>query len=566
MKKPLWKRMWQRLSMCMIGVLLALGIAIVLDGATPVQAAEKIPISSVGDLMNMESNPSGSYYLTRDITLPKNMEMMFSEEKNNFTGTLDGNGHKLKNYTIQLTYPESHANVKTGLFGYAKNATFKNFLITDVNFNINIGGIADFNKYADGVDVHPLVLDATKCTFDKIKVSGTITVKYKSGDEFWHRRGLGVTGLIGHGDSCKLTNCSSSLKINVSGEYINGLSTSGLAGSLDEGTVKNCSFSGNISARIKPSGAPGAVLGQCTAAGICAKFSLTKVSGCTNSGNITIKAHYNGALQPCSTDGTGASYGIGGGTLLSMSSCGNKGKIKADTNTTTNMAVAAGLVNDIMSTPSKKGTLTKCWNKGKVSATGAGAIAVGIFTGISNSPKIVDQCYNKGSVSASASAAKKYTNSGAGGLCRTAYRIRNSYNVGKVAFKGNGYAGGLAVSLIVNYDASTGNYTTSTGNYATGAVSAKKGGKAAALFAEVNIPNPKCYVYNNYYTASKGCKKAYRLYKYMAAPQEKVSSTAAPRAKKVSSITRKNCPKLSSKYWAYSSKYKRMVLKKNKEK
>lgn len=564
MKKLLWDRMWQRLSMCMTGVLLALGIAIALGGATPVQAAEKIPISSVEDFMNMENNPSGSYYLTNDITFPQNMEMMFSEEEQKFTGTLDGNGHKLKNYTLQLTYPESHAEVKIGLFGYAKNATFKNFSITNVNFNINIGGIVDFNKIANGMNVHPLVLNATKCTFDKIKVSGAITVKYNGGDEFWHARGLEVTGLMGDGDYCKLTNCSSSLKINVSGEYIKGLSTSGLAGSLYEGTVKNCSFSGDISAKVKPSGAPGVVLDQCTVAGICADFSRTKVSGCTNSGNLTIKVHYNGTGKPLAMDGAGAAYGIGGGTLLSMSSCGNKGNLKADTNTVPNMAVAAGLANDFLYTESNKGGLTKCWNKGKVSATGSYATAVGICR---NPQVTVDQCYNKGSVSASAT---KKNSSYAGGLFQYAYQIRNSYNAGKVAVKGKGgRAAGLATHLVVKYDSWSRKYMTSTGNYVTGAVSAKKGGKAAALFTEVTTtPDSKCYVYNNYYKASTGCKKAYLLCNHTGsgAPEKKVPSTEAPRVKKVSSITRKNCPKLSSKYWTYSSKYKRMILKNNKEK
>ena len=38
------------------------------------------------------------------------------------------------------------------------------------------------------------------------------------------------------------------------------------------------------------------------------------------------------------------------------------------------------------------------------------------------------------------------------------------------------------------------------------------------------------------------------------------------KATKVSSISEPKCPKLSSKYWTYSSKYKRMILKNNKEK
>ncbi len=565
MKKLLRNRMWQRLSMCMTGVLLALGIAIVLGGTTPIQAAEKIPISSVEDFMNMENNPSGSYYLTNDITLPQNMEMMFSEEEFKFTGTLDGNGHKLNNYTFQLTYSENPAEIKKiGLFGYAKNATFKNFSITNVNFNINYVGSVDSDKIANEMNVHPLVLNATKCTFDKIKVSGAITVKSSSSDESYPVRELKVTGLMGDGHYCKLTNCSSSLKINVSGENINALSTSGLAGSLYEGTVKNCSFSGDISAMVKPAGGPGVILGQCTVAGICADFSRTKVSGCTNSGNLTIKIRYNGTWTPSAMDDSGAAYGIGGGTLLSMSSCGNKGNIKADTNTVFNMAVAAGLANDFLYTESEKGGLTKCWNKGKVSATGSYASAVGICR---NPQVAVDQCYNKGSVSASAT---KKDSSYAGGLFQYAYQIRNSYNAGKVAVKGKGgRAAGLATHLTVNYDFWSRKYMTSTGNYATGAVSAKKGGTAAALFTEVTTaPDSKCHVYNNYYKASTGCKKAYLLCNHTGsgAPEKKVPSTETPRVKKVSSITRKNCPKLSSKYWTYSSKYKRMILKNNKEK
>lgn len=38
------------------------------------------------------------------------------------------------------------------------------------------------------------------------------------------------------------------------------------------------------------------------------------------------------------------------------------------------------------------------------------------------------------------------------------------------------------------------------------------------------------------------------------------------KGKKVSSITFGNCPKLSSKHWTYSSKHKRLILKKNREK
>lgn len=126
MKKLLWNRMRQRLNMCTIGMLLALGIATWLGGATPVQAADTIPISSAEDFLNMESNPTGSYYLTKDITLPQNMKTLFSTYDLQFTGTLDGKGHNLKNYTIQSSNPEGELQLNS-LFGYAKNATFNNY-------------------------------------------------------------------------------------------------------------------------------------------------------------------------------------------------------------------------------------------------------------------------------------------------------------------------------------------------------------------------------------------------------------------------------------------------------
>lgn len=537
MKKLLRQRMRQRLSMCMTGVLLALGIAIGLDGTTPVQAAEMIPISSAEDFMNMESNPSGNYYLTKDITLPQNMEMMFSTYNLQFTGTLDGRGHKLKNYTFQATELERQATV--GIFGYVKNATFKNFSLTNVNIDINAGEygakVAPFGYY-----------QTTDCTFDKIKVSGTITVKSTGKNKSLNDNELSVSGLIGQGTNCKVTNCSSSLKIMVNGEYSSSLTAAGLAESLSETTFKNCSFSGDISASAKIAGSGRKYI----AAGICSSFNEAKLSGCKNSGNITVKVQ-NGKY--C-TNGIHA-YGIGGGQPASMSSCGNTGKIKAVAPSQLT-AQAAGLVESVFGSASSKAVLTKCWNKGSVSAAGKTAQAGGICIKTS----FINQCYNKGTVSASGTTKGITDFSEVGGLCMSVQQMQNCYNVGKVALKGSGYAGGLASFIALN-----GNKV-STGNYSTGAVSVKNGGGnayRAALFPRGDlayaITHPKCYIYNNYYKASTGCT-AYSLL------GEDNDKKTAPRAVKVSSITSKSCPKLSSKYWTYSSKYKRLVLKNNKEK
>lgn len=51
------------------------------------QAAQEIPIRSADDLRQMENNPSGSYYLTKDITVPANT-VLFKTYEVQFTGTI----------------------------------------------------------------------------------------------------------------------------------------------------------------------------------------------------------------------------------------------------------------------------------------------------------------------------------------------------------------------------------------------------------------------------------------------------------------------------------------------
>lgn len=549
MKKLLLKQIRYRIIMCMFAVILTLGIVTGLGSAVHVQAEEKIPISSVEDFMEMQSNPSGSFYLTRDITLP---EAVLPEEQEYmrqlfavyvFKGTLDGRGHKLKNYTFKSSDSDKH--IVAGLFGSAENATFKNLSLTDVNIDIESG---DYE-----VSVYPFIQYADNCTFDNIKTSGKITVKSNAKDVEVSKNVVAVGGLIGTGENCKLINCSSSIKFNVNGGYTDAFSVSGLAGRLrslkgKNSIVKNCSFSGDISASAGVAGE--ASVNSYIVAGICASLG-GKVSKCINSGNITFKMQKKGQV---SGSGVIGAYGIGRAEKLS--SCGNTGKIKIDVGpkVETDHVEAAGLTG-------KVNVITKCWNKGSVSANGAEAYAGGLCI----KTQYASQCYNKGEVSASAKAGF-YGDSRAGGLCAYALRMQNCYNVGKVSLSGVGNAGGL--SSYISED-----YGISTCNYSTGAVSVKNGGpfyspkkNRAALFPQVYDPiknkveKPKCYVYDNYYTASTGCT-AYGVYGI-----EPVSKKAPPQAIKVSSITRKNCPKLSSKYWTYSSKYKRLILKNNVEK
>ena len=80
-------------------VFLALAVVFTMSfAAVPAYAASGTAITSADDLKAMESNPSGSYYLANDIEVPANLTL-FTDYDHPFTGTLDGNGHKIKGYT-----------------------------------------------------------------------------------------------------------------------------------------------------------------------------------------------------------------------------------------------------------------------------------------------------------------------------------------------------------------------------------------------------------------------------------------------------------------------------------
>lgn len=532
-------------------VCMALPLCMMLDmlpgSATEVRAAAQIPISSAQDFVNIENNPSGSYYLTKDITLPKEMQTLFPYdlfgEKPKFTGTLDGRGHKLKGFTYSGKGSGKYWE-PVCLIGAASKATFKNLSLTGVNININGGG--------SDAAVSTLVYASGGCKFDKVNISGNITVKgnctSKAGAHYE------VNGLSGGGT---FTNCSSSLKIKLSAGMTNQVYISGLAGGA--ASLKNCSFKGSITAdakaayeRIETDHGVQSESGDFLAAGLCKSMSGT-VTGCTNSGNIKLSVNKGSAdkLREVANEVIVA-YGITGGKAKTMTSCGNSGTIQVSAPKMKSAVKAYGLAEEA-------GKMKKCWNKGSISVTGGTSVgAAGLCQGIA----YADECYNKGKLSAKGTNTSQscyvcelneYPNEGsvAGGLCIDVSQMNNCYNVGSVTVKGRGVAAGLSCAV--------GAFTeVSKCNYSIGIITAKKR-NSAALYYRIStweaIMHGKPIVKDSYY---KGCKTAYCL---GPSPTNK----GVPRVKKISSVTRKNCPKLSSKYWTYSSKYKRLILKGNKE-
>lgn len=135
--------------------------------------ASYIPINNYEDLLIINLNPSGHYYLANDINLNNiNFEPLCSEY-NPFTGILLGNGHKITNLTIQK---ENSDNAILGFIthneGVIAGVTFENVIVNVTNIlKADVGIITTYNN---GV--------IYMCTINNINVTLTSTVINTLGD------------------------------------------------------------------------------------------------------------------------------------------------------------------------------------------------------------------------------------------------------------------------------------------------------------------------------------------------------------------------------------------------
>ena len=123
------------------------------------------PISSLNDLKSLNGAKKGTFYLTKDITIPKNSDFSPIE---NFNATFDGNGKKIINLNIKVdgenteTYGGLFATI--GASGNVSDLTLENVTIEctskkDKSY-IKVGAIAGENGG----------------TINNCRVSGTISV------------------------------------------------------------------------------------------------------------------------------------------------------------------------------------------------------------------------------------------------------------------------------------------------------------------------------------------------------------------------------------------------------
>ena len=492
-----------------------------------VKAAKATAISTAEDLKAMESNPSGSYYLAKDIKLPADFSL-FQDDSHPFKGTLDGKGHKLTGYT----YKSSTWAGNIGIFGNAEGAEFKNLSITGVNISLQGGGW-----------VGTLVCDAKDCTFDQIKTAGSISVK---GEAAY------VGGIVqSNSGTSVIKNCENGINITVDARgtengappcEVGGIT--GLAGNSSKALLQNCTNKGTIKVNYKPSDDWGG--DEFSVAGIAAShFGKQVVKNCKNTGAITCTIEK--AAEGYATQANIA--GVIGETHGGIDSCSNTGRITVNGNVSNMTGISvAGVVGE---TTYKKTKMVKSFNTGDITVT-VNAPRSTVVGGVAVIVNDITQSYNKGTVSVNV---KSGGDAAVGGLAGQATaNVQNCYNTGAVSLsaKNTSFVGGLVGSAsvfdqFIKYNYSTGKVTGSSKKVFKGEVLGYYTGSYDAR---------KRNVFDNYYT---GSGKAYGGQDFDWKPY-------IGTAKKVSAITAGNCSKLNSKLWTYSSKQKRMILKNNKEK
>lgn len=282
------------------------------------------------DLINIKNNLNGTYYLANDIVL-NNKWSTIGDKENPFTGSINGNGHSIKNLIIDssLTMTEETSTLGRdlisvgGFIGYLKgsinNLRIENYKITLSNqlpsvsnynsttteYKIFVGALVGINKgtitdcYSNGeIDV------TSKCNIARGRIGGLVgknesilTSSSTSGKikaNFTHEN-IRAGGLVGASEGGKIEKCSSSNNIEISN--LNGKSIAGgLVGMVEFSEISNCYATGNVKTSSNRASTAGGLVGliDATIAG------TTIISKCYAIGsldaNATEKSSYAGGI------------------------------------------------------------------------------------------------------------------------------------------------------------------------------------------------------------------------------------------------------------------------------
>ena len=174
----------------------------------------KTEVATADEFVKIGSNPTGKFVLTADIDMDGKDFKGFTSD---FSGTIDGQGHKVKNLKVEF-----NGDNEKGVFCKTVSATIKNIAFE----NMQVLG--------NGTKRIGLVGNALGTTFEQVAITGKVT-----GDD-------NVALLAGHADNVTIKDCY------VSGEVVAAMQAGGFIG-MTQGkgaSIENSYFNGDITATI----------------------------------------------------------------------------------------------------------------------------------------------------------------------------------------------------------------------------------------------------------------------------------------------------------------------------
>jgi len=323
-----------------------------------------IKVYTVEDLKKMNEFLNGEFILMNDIDLNGVSWNPVGNIESPFTGSLFGNGYRIKNLSIN-TANYSNKNA-FGLFGYISNAKIQNINIVDFNFtsenlskSYSVGAVA-------GTDLSDIsscnINDENDSLIKSIRTSGTINTAKQSSDY-----PIYAGGIIGKVNYQLIYDCSNSISLIEGSTYAGGI----IGYSSNRILLFNCSNTATIASSVYAGG----LVGRSDAA-ISASKSY-------NSGNITSVESSGGIV------GSSAYY-----AYIELSY--NSGNIIS---TSQRLYYGAGGIIGSCYTEQLQNFpeihVVSCYNTGNINSPHAGGILGGTYTvDISN-------CYNSGTISGS---------------------------------------------------------------------------------------------------------------------------------------------------------------------
>jgi len=222
----------KKLTCLMLVLVMMMGAMALAEGDAPIE------IATVEALAAINENLSGHYILTADIDLngaewtpigayapsgESEEEQEIPATETAFTGTFDGQGHTIRNLTINQ--PEGWA---MGLFGCANNAQIANFTLENASVDASLMS-ADVLGYAYCSTVSGVTL-----------INGKVTAHAGEMSE----EGM-YGGIVGAGMGSMIENCSAQAEIILP----DGTANAGIVGGgLEMTSVVGCTATGTVTA------------------------------------------------------------------------------------------------------------------------------------------------------------------------------------------------------------------------------------------------------------------------------------------------------------------------------